>query len=569
MTDTSPITPFDFKQEDLNSIEEFLQSPHVAINQAHTGKLIKARFLSANEREFYFDIGEKEEGLCPSEEFDKRPDIGEELELLVLKRKREGQVLLSKKEAERHLSWQNVKEAYASASNLSAKISRVMPKAYLLDYGGLQLLMPLSQAALSPSETKVARLGKEIDFRVIELKERYHSAIISHRVVVAERNDALWDQFEQNHKIGDIVEGLVIKKVSFGIFLELEGLIALLHLSDISWKKGISFKNKFHLKSKVQLKLLSMDRKNNRISLGLKQMTEDPWEWAKRELELGQKLKAKVSSLTNFGAFLEVREGLEGLLHLSEMTWDRKKLHPKEYLKPGQEIEVEIVKLDWDTRRIAFSLKKLLEDPWKDIGTKLKAGEILSGEISGITDFGAFVRIYEGIDGLIHNKDYSWSPSPQKNMLKRGQKIQFKVLAVDPEKRRIACGIKQLEDSPHMHFKKKYPLGSVLSCTLKRIAPFGLVVTLEGKLEGIIPFHELGLKGEEKAEDSYKRGDTLRASLSAIELSKGRIYLSVKSHQKKQEHEINKQYMKSSQTAAASTPFAELLSNYKIDDKKG
>ena len=567
MANTPLITPFDLDQESLDSLESLLQSSNGAVDRAHAGKLIKARFLSASGRELYFDIGEKEEGICSREEFEAVPNVGEELDLMVLKREGEGPTLLSRKEAEHRLRWENIKEAYASASNLSAKITRVMPMGYLVNYEGLELFMPLSQSALSPASSKDPILGKEIDFRVIELKERYYSAIISHRVVVAERNEALWDQFEQNHKVSDIVDGLVVKKVSFGIFLEVEGLIALLHLNDISWKKGASFKNKFHIKSKLQLKLLSINRENNRINLGLKQMIEEPWKWAKRELALGQKLKAKVNSITNFGAFLEIHEGLEGLLHLNEMSWARKKRHPKEYLKPNQEIDVEILKLDWEKQRVSLSLKNLLEDPWESMEQKIKVGDIRSGKVSGITDFGTFVYICEGVDGLIHSKDYTWSsssPAP-KNMFKRGQNIQFKILIVDPKERRIACGVKQLKESPHMRFKKKHPLGTVFSCTVKRIASFGLVVSLEENLEGTIPFRELNLKREQKAEDVYKSGDALEAALHDVELNKGRIYLSIKASQKKQEHDITKQYMQSGQKAAASTPFAELLSNYEID----
>ena len=567
MANTPPITPFDLDQESLDSLEELLKSSNGPTDRIHTGKLIKARFLSANGHDLYFDIGEKEEGICSSEDFKTLPNVGEELKLLVLKREAEGPALLSKKKADRLLLWQNIKEAHQSSSNLSAKIARIMPMGYLVDYEGLELFMPLSQSALSPASSRGHSLGKEIDFRVIELKERYYSAIISHRVVVTERNEALWDQFEQNHKVGDLVEGLVVKKVSFGIFLEVEGLIALLHLNDISWKKGASFKNKFHLKSKIQLKLLNMNRENNRITLGLKQLIEEPWEWAKRELALGQKIKAKVSSMTNFGAFLEIREGLEGLLHLNEMTWDRKKCHPKEYLKLDQEMEVEVFKLDWEARRIALSLRKLLEDPWINIEEKVKSGEIRSGKINGVTKFGVFVHICEGIDGLIHSKDYAWLSSSldKKNTFKRGQEIQFKVLRVDPKEKRIACGIKQLEESPYAHFKKKYSLGTLLPGKVKRVAPFGLVIALESNLEGTIPLSELNSKGEQKVEDTYKTGDTLEAALQDVDLSKGRIYLSIKASQKRREYEISKQYMQSSQKTAASTPFAELLDKYKID----
>ena len=530
MKNTPTATPFDLDQEALDSLDELLQSSNGAA-KVHTGKMLRARFLSASGRELYFDIGEKEEGICPRDEFAAVPDVGEELDLIVLQREGDGPPLLSRKEAERRLVWQNLQEAHKSASNLSAKILRIMPNGYLVDYQGLELFMPLSQSSLSPAAARSHKLGKEIDFRVLELRERYRSAIISHRVVITERNEVLWDQFEQSHKVGDLVDGVVMKKVSFGIFLEVEGLIGLLHLNDISWKKGASFRKKFPLKSKMQLKILAMDRENNRINLGLKQLSEEPWEWGKRELSVGQKVKARVNSIANFGAFLEIHEGLEGLLHLNEMSWLRKKRHPKKYLSLGQEMEVEILSIDWEKKRLSLSLKKLLADPWENIEEKVKAGELYSGKVSGITDFGIFVNICEGIDGLIHNKDFSFLPASseeKKNSFKRGQEIQFKVLSVDPKERRIACGIKQLEKNPHQQFEEQYSLGASLSCTVKAIAPFGIIVSLENGLEGLVSSRELGLGKEKKAEDVYKAGDTLEVVLTQVDVKKGRIYLSLK-----------------------------------------
>ncbi len=566
MTEPSSSNPFDLDKEAIESLnellEELLDSSNGAIGHTQFNKLIKARFLSANGRNFYFDIGEKKDGICPSNEFFKTPTVGEEFSVLVLKEPhKDGTALLSKKDADRRIVWESIQEAHKSVTNLSGKISRVLPAGYLITYEGVELFMPLSLSSLNLSATKRYAQGAEIDFRVVELKEKFFSAIVSHRAVVAERNDALWDQFTEQYKEEDIVEGVVVKKVSFGVFFEVEGLIALLHSNDISWRKSFSFKSKFHLKNKMQLKILKMDRENNHIGLGLKQLKEEPWEWAKRELSIGQKITGFVTSVTQYGAFLEVYEGLEGLLHQNDMSWERKKKDTKDYVMQGQSIDVQITVIDIENHRISFSLKELEESPWSKMKKAIKEGDVLLGKVKGVTDFGTFVEVCNGIEGLIHCKDYNWDSSPKKDMFRKGQKIQFKVLEIDSKKERISCGFRQLTDSPHVLFKKEYPKGTVVSGKIKRIAPFGLVISLPKKMEGTVSPYETGLERGVRIESKFTLGEEIRGVIQDVDLSKRRIYISIKGYDRIRENEISKKYIQSHHTPASYNPFADLLAH--------
>ena len=590
--------PFDLDQSALgeldsaleDSLEKLLSSRSSEIENSHAGNPIKARFLHHSDRELYFDIGEKQEGICAHSEFDEIPNVGEEFSVAIVRRDSEGIAQISKKEADQRLTWLNIKDAYEAKANLSGIINRVLPSGYILDYKGLKLFMPLSQSSINVNLTKKFETGKEVDFRVLELKEKLSSAVISHRQVIEERNDVLWDQFLQNHSVDDIVEGIVVKKVSYGIFIEVESLVALLHISDISWKSRPSFKNKFHVKSKIKLKILKLDRENNRINLGLKQLTQEPWPWAKQELKESQTVKAKVLSLTNYGAFLEIREGLEGLLHISEISWQPKKSHPKEHLSIGQEIDVQIVNMDVEKKRISFSLKNLCEDPWEKLGDKIKVGDICSGKITGITSFGTFVSIFDDIKGMIHCKDYSWEKTstkqakkPTPKIFKKGQSIQFKILEIDEKNRRIGCGYKQLTDSPHITFKKTQKKGTILNCTIKKITAFGIAVKLENGMDAFIPKTQIAApspanektnngrrniepKQNMDLQKTYKAGEKITAVLQDVDVSKKHIYLSIKAYRHKQERDFVKQYTKNEHSPAMSTPFAELLAKQKNKD---
>ncbi len=570
MNTPTPVTnPFDLLPEELESLGQLLHPANGAMVKAPVGKLVKARFLSAQGRNFYFDIGEKEEGICPSSEFPEMPAVGEEFSIIVLERNQEGIALLSRKAAQKKEAWDAVIEAEASETSLSGEILRQVAGGYLLSYGPLKLFMPMShsQPYVQAAEGKYLSPGHQIDFRVLELKTPYYSAVVSHTRAIEERNNALWDQFSQSHKVGDIVEGIVIKRVSFGVFLEVEGLAALLHVNDVSWRKKPPLKNKFHLKSRVKAKILAIDRENNRINVGLKQLKDEPWTWAAKELAVGKKTRAKVLKLTKFGAFMELQPGLEGLLHLSEVSWSRKLKHPQERLKQGQKIEVQVLSMDIEKKRLTLSLKRLQKDPWEAARKEIKAGDICTGKITGVQDFGVFVRLCKGVDGLLHSKEYSWNKDGKKDMFQKDQEIRVKILDINWEERRITCSHKQLQDSPHTLFQKEHPIGSLVEGTVKDRHSYGVIVQLPNQLEALIPKSATGVQITDASniEEHFPKGSAVKAVVKDIDLKRGRIYLSLKDYEKHAEKAAAKQYLVDNQHEAASRPFAALLQ--KEEDK--
>lgn len=537
----------------MEQIIESFQESYNTESELVEGGIIEARVIDKDERDLFLDVGQKQDGRCALSEFgDNPPSPGETIAVVVVKGQDDGMVRLSHKEADRRIAWQNIKEAMEADASLSGVVEKVLTHGYIVDHGGVSLFMPLSHSDLKTRRTKLSA-GKKIDFKILELKDRHRSAVISHRRVVEERNDEQWNELVAKHNEGDIVEGVITKKVSFGLFVDICGIEGLLHQTDISWKKFNPFKNRFKLEEKVLVKILAMDRENNRLSLGLKQLTEDPWEWALRELQPGDVVKGAVTSVTDYGAFVELRDGLEGLIHVSELTWSRRPKHPKNYVEQGATIEAQLLAIDRDKNRISLGLKQLQSDPWDQMGLSIKAGQTREGKITSITKFGAFVEVVDDIEGLIHFKDYSWDEHPDKNMLKKGDTVQFKILEISKNERRVSCGIKQLQPSPLESLQKKYKKGDVLDGKISRIAPFGLFVDIGEGFEGLVHISRVTLRQDEKLEDTYKVGDAVKTVLQNIDPENRKIVLSIKAYQQKQDQALMDQYIKKDDSPSTSS----------------
>lgn len=516
------------------------------------GEVIEARVIDVDDRDVFLDIGQKQDGRCPRSEFAETPSAGDVVHVVVVSRGDDGPVRLSRLEAERRIAWRDLAEASQADAALTGVVTQSLNHGYLVDFGGLQLFMPFSHGDLKTRKSRHA-VGHKLDFKVLELKERHRSAVVSHRRIIEERNDELWNALIEKYKEGDEADGVISKKVAFGLFIDIMGVEGLLHQSDISWKKWAPFKSRFKVKEAIHVKILSMDRENNRLSLGLKQLSEDPWEWAARELSPGVVVKGRVSSVTDYGAFLELKEGLEGLVHVSELTWSRRPRHPRSYLEQDSEVEAEVLSVDLEQKRISLGRKKMLADPWQALGSQLRAGEIGEGRVASITRFGAFVEVAEDIEGLIHFKDYSWDEHPDRNMLKKGDQVKFKILEVNKKERRISCGIKQLTPSPFQQLMEKYRKGDTIQGTVARIAPFGLFVSIGDGFEGLVHVSRLPLKPDQKMEEVYKPGQEVNAILLGIDADNRRISLSIKDYDVRQERALIEQYLKKDASPSTSS----------------
>jgi small subunit ribosomal protein S1 len=547
---TTP-TPFDEIQQEQEDFEKILQesiTEQFELNKFSKGDIVEATVLDVTDNEVYLDLGQKQEGICQLSEFDERPVIGNVVKVVVIRGGGiEGNSLVSRKEASRREGWEKIQEAYNNQLPLSGKVSIIIDnnKGYLVDFYGLQLFLPKSQVGVKiRNRLPNLKVGDVIDFKVLSIDEKRKSAIISRKKIQEDINQEKWDKFLSKYKEGDVVDGVITKIVSYGIFVRVDDLDGLVHQNDISWKNNFPFKKYYNKGDKVSVKILSINPEENRISLGIKQLTEDPWEWAKRELHAGDIITGTVTDIKDYGAFLEIREGLEGLIHNSEISWSNKQVHPKIVLKKGQEIDVKILSIDPEKKRISLSYKQARENPWQKAKEILKVGEVREGRITGVVQYGAFVEIFDEVEGLIHVKDYSWDEKPNKDMLKKGDVVKFKILAIDVDNRKISCGIKQLELSPYEKLAQKYKKGEILTGKITGISDFGIFVDIGDGFEGLVHKSKIPLKKDEKLEDKYKVGDEVKTVLLKIDPEKEKISLSIKDYEKRKEKEIVKQYLK-------------------------
>ena len=547
---TTP-TPFDEIQQEQEDFEKILQesiTEQFELNKFSKGDIVEATVLDVTDNEVYLDLGQKQEGICQLSEFDERPVIGNVVKVVVIRGGGiEGNSLVSRKEASRREGWEKIQEAYNNQLPLSGKVSIIIDnnKGYLVDFYGLQLFLPKSQVGVKiRNRLPNLKVGDVIDFKVLSIDEKRKSAIISRKKIQEDINQEKWDKFLSKYKEGDVVDGVITKIVSYGIFVRVDDLDGLVHQNDISWKNNFPFKKYYNKGDKVSVKILSINPEENRISLGIKQLTEDPWEWAKRELHAGDIITGTVTDIKDYGAFLEIREGLEGLIHNSEISWSNKQVHPKSVLKKGQEIDVKILSIDPEKKRISLSYKQARENPWQKAKEILKVGEVREGRITGVVQYGAFVEIFDEVEGLIHVKDYSWDEKPNKDMLKKGDVVKFKILAIDVDNRKISCGIKQLELSPYEKLAQKYKKGEILTGIITSISDFGIFVDIGDGFEGLVHKSKIPLKKDEKLEDKYKVGDEVKTVLLKIDTEKEKISLSIKDYEKRKEKEIVKQYLK-------------------------
>lgn len=551
-------TPFDLEATELASMDQVLDSL-TEQSDIEKGAMVDAKVVYSDERDVFLDIGQKQDGRCPLAEFDERPTSGSTVPVVVLDESADGMIRLSRARALRRASWDRLSEAFQAGHQLSGQVSKVLPQGYLVAHGGVDLFLPLSQSDVKIKGRRLSP-GQSIDFKILELKDKHRSAIISRKVIIEARNEEKWNEFQAQYKVGDDVTGKVSKIVSFGVFLDLGGLEGLLHQSDISWKKFAPFKDRFKTGEELTVRILGMDRDNNRISLGLKQLTEDPWEWARNNLEPETVIKGRVINLTDYGAFLEIKEGLEGLVHVSELTWARRVRHPKRYLQLDQEVEAMVLGVDFESKRVSLGIRQLTENPWEKLSEEVEVGDVIEGPVTRVTKFGAFVTVRPDVEALIHFSDYSWADKTDREMLKKGDVVKFKILEINSEDRRVSAGIKQLSPSPHEELRKKYKNGDVIDCKIKNVADFGLFVEFEG-FEGLIHRSKINLKGDDvKLEDHFKPGDPLKAALLNINVPGRKISLSIKDYERKQEREIINQYLKKDDSPSTSS-LGDLLKN--------
>ena len=499
------------------------------------GDIVSGTVVEVQSDYVLVDINYKSEGLIPINEFRIVDGVrsvkpGDKVEVLIDRIENEnGMIGLSKNKADMMKAWSDISKAAENEEVIEGVVIAKVKGGLSVDIG-VTAFLPGSQIDLRPVRNMDQYIGKKYKFKVIKFNKKRGNIVLSRRALLEEERESLRSQTLDQIKEGSQVTGVVKNITDYGAFIDLGGMDGLLHITDMSWGRVKHPSELINVGDEIQVKVLKFDNEKERVSLGLKQLQADPWEAVKAKFPVGSKLKGKVVSLAEYGAFIEIAEGVEGLIHVSEMSWTKRVKHPSQILNVGDEVEVQVLEVDTENRRISLGMKQLQANPWVEIKESYQPGTIIEGEIKSITDFGVFVGVEEGIDGLIHVSDFSWTKrvNHPSEMFAKGQKIRAVVLGVDIENERFSLGVKQLEGDPWANIESKYGVGTQHDVKITKIADFGVFVELESDIEGLIHISELSTDRVNNPADVCKVGDSIRAEVISIDKDARKIGLSSK-----------------------------------------
>ncbi len=500
-----------------------------------SGDIVKGKVVEVQSDYVLVDINYKSEGLIPISEFriiEGQNNIaeGDEVEVYVDKIENEnGMVVLSKDKADMTRAWDDITEAAESGRVVQGTVIGRVKGGLSVDIG-VKAFLPGSQIDLRPIKDLDQFVGQKLDFKVIKFNKKRGNIVLSRRALLEVERSALRDNVLSDLKEGQEVKGVVKNITDYGAFIDLGGVDGLLHITDMSWGRLKHPSEAITSGDELTLKVLKYDAEKVRVSLGLKQLTKDPWEDVIQNFPVGKKLIGPVVSLADYGAFVAIGEGVEGLIHVNEMSWTKKVRHPSQVVKIGDDVEVIVMSIDSETRRISLGFKQLQPNPWVELKDSYEPGTVIEGEVKSITDFGIFVGIADGIDGLVHVSDLSWTKrvNHPSEAFAKGDKVRAVVLGVDIENERFSLGLKQLEVDPWAIIDEKYPIGSQLDVKVTKTMDFGVFVEVEEDIEGLIHISELSTKRIDSPEEVVKVGDTIKAEIISIDPDARKIGLSAK-----------------------------------------
>jgi small subunit ribosomal protein S1 len=513
------------------------------------------------------DINYKSEGLIPIDEFRMVDGVrsvkpGDKVEVLIDRIENEnGMIGLSKNKADMMRAWTDISKAAENEEVIEGVVTAKVKGGLSVDIG-VTAFLPGSQIDLRPVRNMDQFIGKKYKFKVIKFNKKRGNIVLSRRALLEEERESLRTQTLDAIKEGSVVHGLVKNITDYGAFIDLGGMDGLLHITDMSWGRIKHPSEVLNVGDEIEVKVLKFDNEKERVSLGMKQLHADPWESVKAAYPIGAKLKGKIVSLTDYGAFVELGDGVEGLIHVSEMSWTKRVKNPSQLVTVGTEVDVVVLEVDTENRRISLGMKQLQPNPWVEMKETYPPGTIIEGEVKSVTDFGIFVGIEEGIDGLVHISDFSWTKRVNQptDMFQKGQKVRAVVLGVDIENERFSLGIKQLESDPWSNIESKYAIGSQHNVKVVKVADFGVFVELESDIEGLIHISELTTERINKPEDFIKVGESIKAEVISIDKDARKIGLSSKLVKLRESKADVEDYVKKA-TATSKTSLGDLFAD--------
>jgi small subunit ribosomal protein S1 len=543
--------------------EEYLKS----LEQLEEGQLVDGYVIQVTQDQVFVDVGYKSEGKIPIAEFTEVPKVGDTVSVvLITKENKHGEVIVSKQKADIKVFWKNLRQAFQDHVPVEGVIEKVVKGGYEVNLGaGAKAFLPISQADANKVDKPEKLLGVKSKFYVERLySDGKVNIVVNRRKWMEEEVESRRQAFFANTQIGDEVVGTVKSFTSFGAFIDLGGFDGLLHINDMSWGHVTRPKDFVKKGQEIRLKVIRIDPAEKRINLSLKHFTDDPWVHFEDKYHVNDIVKGKVTKLTDFGAFIELEEGIEGLAHISEFSWVKKIQKPEEVLKIGDEVECMILGYDLQAGRVSLGLKQVTQNPWETIAEKYPVGTRLTRKVVKLTNAGAFIQLEEGIDGFLHVDDLSWTKKVKHpgSELQVGQEVEVMVIACEPENRSIRLGIKQLSEDPWTSFAAAYKVGSPIEGEVTSVTDFGVFVRVAGGIEGLIHKSNLTENREEDPEEAlkkYKVGDKVKAVVLELQPEKQKVAFSIRDYQKKVQREAISQYMAEEETNESTFTLGDML----------
>ncbi len=521
------------EKKEAAEFEALLAQHEDEFESLEQGKLVKGTVISVSNGDIFVDIGQKVEGIVPVSDFEDldeaTPEAGDEIEVVVEKTLSGGDVIrLSRKRARVRARLDQIRDAAQEGNTVKGTITERIKGGFRVDLGGVTAFLPQSHVDFKGQKKAEHYLEQEYEFTILKASSRNY--VVSRRELLEEEYNKKKAELLATLEEGDLVNGTIKNITDYGVFIDLGGIDGLLHISDISWGKVSHPSDFFAVGDDIEVIVLSIDKENEKISLGYKQKTPDPWTTVEEKYPVGTKVDAKVVNLKNYGAFVEVEPGVEGLVHVNDMSWTQKISKAQQFLKVGDELEATVLEVSAENKKLGLGLKQLKENPWDVIQDKFKPGDVIEGEIKNVTEFGAFMEIFDGVDGLIHVTDMSWTKKSKEpsEYVQPGDKVKVKILAIDVDKQRISLGMKQLTEDPWREFFSKHNIGDSVKGKIVRMEDYGAFVELDEDIEGLIHVSEIAKERIDKPADVLEIGQEVEMKIVKIDSVDKKIGLSIR-----------------------------------------
>ncbi len=496
------------------------------------GTIIKGHILELRPREVLVDIGYKSEGVISLSEFDDMDEVqvGDEVDVLLERLENdEGMVVLSREKALYRQNWEKIVAVFHGSGLIKGKVKSVVKGGLMVNIG-VEAFLPGSQIDITPPKDLNQFVGNTYDFKIVKINDDRKNVVLSRRELIEQERSEKRQAFLSTVNVGDVVTGTVKNLTDFGAFIDLTGIDGLLHITDMTWGRLNHPSEMLKTGQEVTVTVLDINKEKERVSLGLKQLQSNPWDKIEERFPIGKRVKGKITNLVPYGAFVELEEGVEGLVHVSELSWTKRIVRPADVLAVGQEIEAAVLGVNKEEQKISLGLRQLESNPWDEIEKKYPAGTIVKGKVRNMTAYGAFVEIEEGIDGMIHVSDMSWTRkiNQPSEMLKKGDEVEASVIDIDKQNQRISLGMKQLDGDPWKDIDTKYKIGDLVTGKVTKLASFGAFVQLKDDIDGLVHISQLSEDHVSKVKDILKVGQDVEARVIKVDKAERRIGLSIK-----------------------------------------